>query len=117
MMSWNWNSEPPDPLDDAAIVAPQDAGVGALLYQPGSMGDPPPPGWPNMPRPGTEPGGPSSTTRVPVSVTLAGPSVAGTTPGDSVMAGNVIPAYGGQGEAPNPLSSARLQQGGGTMPQ
>lgn len=84
--------------------------------EPGNMGDPPPPGAPGLPRPGTEPGGPFSVQRIPVAQPISGPLVAGTTPGDSVLAQLIIEAQDGLGQAPEANSSARLQQGGGTYP-
>lgn len=115
------DAEAPAP---AITIAP--AIAGRALHQPGTMADPPPPGAPGYARPGTEPGGPSCVGEfsesaggtVPMPLARLGePVVAFTTPGDSVVAQLNIPAQGGLGQAPQANSSARLQQGGGTMPQ
>jgi hypothetical protein len=67
-----------------------------------------------MPRPGTEAGGPS--VGWAGATIIAGPAIAGITPGDSVRFVQLnIPPHGGLGAAPQANSSARFHQGSGNM--
>jgi hypothetical protein len=88
------------------------------MNQPGSMGDPFPPGSPGVATSGLQPGGPSWIgVRGPVGATPVF-DVARITPGDSVL--SVVsppsPIREGFGQSPTAAAFARNSQGGGTYP-